>query len=652
MSLPTDYQSYIHTSRYARWLPEENRRETWEETVERYCDFWYERFGDTGDGDWFGIELGKFRESILNLEVMPSMRTLMTAGKALERDNVAGYNCSYLAVDNLKAFDEAMYVLMNGTGVGFSVERQYINQLPEIAEEFHETDTCIVVSDSKIGWAKAYRELLSMLSNGQIPKFDVSRVRPAGSPLKTFGGRASGPEPLVDLFNFSIEVFKNAKGRKLTSIECHDLMCKVADIVVVGGVRRSALISLSNLTDERMRVAKSGQWWVDNPQRALANNSISYTEKPDMGIFMKEWEALYESKSGERGIFNREAAIKSAGVSGRRDTEHDFGTNPCSEIILRSKQFCNLSEVVVRPEDNFDDLKRKVRIAAILGTLQSTLTDFRYLSSVWKKNTEEERLLGVSLTGIMDHNILSGRETIWGDYPAMGYKDFLVHDTLEEVLQELKEVAIETNKEWAEKLGIPVSTAITCVKPSGTVSQLVDSASGIHPRYSSYYIRTVRQDKKDPLAEMMVQAGFPCEDDVMKPDSTYVFSFPMKAPEGSVMRDDRTAIEQLELWKVYQEAWCEHKPSITVYVKEEEWMEVGAWVYRNFDSVSGVSFLPHSEHSYKQAPYQEITEMEYKELQEAMPKDVDWSSLQDFEKEDSTVSNKELACTAGACEIL
>ena len=642
MSLPTEYQSYIHTSRYARWLPEENRRETWEETVKRYIDFFYNKFPNVlEDHD----TISELTYAIQDLEVMPSMRTLMTAGKALERDNVAGYNCSYLAVDNLKAFDEAMYVLMCGTGVGFSVERQYINNLPELAEEFYETDTTITVSDSKIGWAKAYRELLSMLVNGQIPKWDVSKVRPAGAPLKTFGGRASGSEPLVDLFQFSIEVFKNAKGRKLTSLECHDLMCKVADIVVVGGVRRSALISLSNLTDERMRVAKSGQWWVGNPQRALANNSISYTEKPDMGIFMKEWEALYESKSGERGIFNREAAKRSAAVSGRRDTDYEFGTNPCSEIILRSKQFCNLSEVVVRSTDTFEDLKRKVRLATILGTLQSILTNFRYLSSVWKRNTEEERLLGVSLTGIMDHPVLSGNTEA---DTHVRPEDPILQDWL----LALKEVAVETNKEWATKLGVPQSVAITCVKPSGTVSQLVDSASGIHPRYSDYYIRTVRQDKKDPLAELMVQAGFPYEDDVMKPDSTYVFSFPMKAPEGSVMRNDRNAIEQLELWKIYQEAWCEHKPSITVYVKEDEWLKVGAWVYENFDSVSGVSFLPHSEHSYKQAPYQEITEQEYNELTEAMPKEVDFSKLIEFEKEDSTIGMKEYACQGGACEIL
>lgn len=571
----------------------------------------------------------------------------MTAGEALDRDNVAGYNCAYLAVDSPRAFDETMYVLMCGTGVGFSVERQYIQKLPEIAEEFHDTETTITVADSKIGWAKAYREFIQLLYAGQVPQWDVSKVRPAGSKLKTFGGRASGPDPLVELFNFSIEVFKNAAGRKLTSIECHDLMCKVADIVVVGGVRRSALISLSNLTDERMRVAKSGQWWDANPQRALANNSVCYTEKPDMGIFMKEWEALYESKSGERGIFSRAAAARVAERNGRRDTSHDFGTNPCSEIILRPKQFCNLSEVVVRSTDTFDDLKRKVRQAAILGTLQSTLTDFRYLSKAWSNNTEEERLLGVSLTGIMDHPVLSGNER-WIDPSLINISNDII--SLESVLQELKEIAIETNKEWATKLGIPMSTAITCVKPSGTVSQLVDSASGIHPRYSSHYIRTVRTDKKDPIYHFLKEQGVPVEDALGKEDSTAIFSFPMKAPEGSVMRDDRSALEQLELWKVYAEHYTEHKPSITVYVKEDEWLEAGAWVYKNFDICSGVSFLPHSDHSYKQAPYQDISKEEYEKLISEMP-NVNWEDLEKYESDDMTEGSQELACTGISCEL-
>ena len=636
-----DYSKYIHTSRYARYLDEKGRRETWEETVARYCDYFYEQMGSTR---------GELETAITSMEVMPSMRSLMTAGKALDRDNIAGYNCSYLAVDNVRAFDEAMYILMCGTGVGFSVERQYISKLPEVAEDFHDTDTTIVVADSKVGWAKAYKELLQLLFAGQIPSWDVSKVRPAGARLKTFGGRASGPDPLVDLFRFSVEVIRNAAGRKLTSIECHDLMCKVADIVVVGGVRRSALISLSNLTDERMSKAKHGQWWEDNGQRALANNSVCYTEKPDIGIFMKEWRSLYESKSGERGIFSREAARNVAERNGRRDASFEFGTNPCSEIILRNGQFCNLTEVVVRSEDTYEDLKRKVRQATILGTLQSTLTDFKYLRKHWTTNTEEERLLGVSLTGIMDHPVLSD-ETALEEYDVSTFQDSEGNSlgSLADVLQELKEIAIETNKEWADKLGIPQSTAITCVKPSGTVSQLVDSASGIHPRYSSYYIRTVRTDKKDPLYKFLGEQGVPVEDAIGKEDSTAIFSFPMKAPEGSVMRDDRNAIEQLELWKIYAEHWCEHKPSITVYVKEDEWLAVGAWVYENFDICSGVSFLPHSNHSYQQAPYQEISEADYNTAIKAMPS-IAWEDF--VEGTDNTTGSQELACKGGACEVV
>ena len=633
------YESFIHKSRYARYLPGEGRRETWEETVDRYIAFFYEKVKTIKtDKIRWEREFPAIREAILNLEVMPSMRSLMTAGKALDRDNVAGFNCSYLAIDSMRSFDELMYVLMCGTGVGFSVERQSITKLPEIPEELHETHTVIKVRDSKIGWATAYKELIALLYSGNVPSWDVTGVRPAGARLKTFGGRASGPAPLEDLFRFTIEVFRTAAGRKLTSIECHDLVCKIADIVVVGGVRRSALISLSNLTDDRMRQAKSGQWWEQNGQRALANNSVCYTEKPDIGIFMKEWSSLYESKSGERGIFSRPAAKLIAGKSGRRDTEYDFGTNPCAEIILRSKQFCNLSEVVVRRDDTLDSLKRKVRIASILGTLQATLTDFRYLSKEWKKNTEEEALLGVSLTGIMDHPVLnaSGSNTTktatW--------------------LRELKAVAVETNKAWAKRLGINHSSAITCVKPSGTVSQLVDSASGIHPRYSEYYIRTVRADKKDPLAQFMVDNGFPVEDDVTKPDTTSIFSFPVKSPDGSVLRNDRTAIEQLELWKVYATEYCEHKPSITVYVRENEWMEVGAWVYSNFDMCSGVSFLPHTDHSYRQAPYQEIDEETYDQMVADMPVDINWEGVTAYEEDDNTTASQELACTGGACEIV
>ena len=562
------------------------------------------------------------------------MRCLMTAGEALKRENIAGYNCSYVAVDRPQAFDEILYVLMNGTGVGFSVERQFVSNLPTVADEFHPSDTTIVVQDSKMGWAKAFKELVAMLYHGQIPKWDLSKVRPAGAPLKTFGGRASGPEPLRRLFEFTKEIFQNAHGRKLSSIECHDIVCKTAEIVVVGGVRRSALISLSNLSDDRMRVAKSGQWWIDNGQRALANNSACYTEKPDIGIFMDEWKALYDSKSGERGIFNRESAKKIAEKNERRDVGYDFGTNPCSEIILRSREFCNLSEVVVRPEDTEHTLLNKVRLATILGTFQSTLTNFKYVSKDWKKNCVEERLLGVSLTGIMDNKWTAGKL-----------------NGLDVLLKNLKQMSVDTNKEWSKKLKINQSAAITCVKPSGTVSQLVDSASGIHARHNPFYIRAVRGDKKDPLTKMMVEQGFPAEDDVMKPNDTTVFSFPIKCSPDAVFRQDLTAIEQLELWKTYQVHWCEHKPSVTISVKEEEWIDVGAWVYKNFDLMSGVSFLPYSEHTYKQAPYQDCDEVQYKEILKMMPTNVDWTKLGEYETQDMTTSSQELACVAGGCEI-
>ena len=634
MSLPTSYQQYIHLSRYARFDYDKNRRETWDETCDRYFDFFKEHLRDMHDFNLTDNAIAPVKESVKNLKVMPSMRCLMTAGEALKRENVSGYNCSYIAVDTLRAFDEMLYVLMNGTGVGFSVERQYVNELPRINDEFHDTDTVIVVSDSKLGWAKALRELIFLLAAGQVPQWNLSRVRPAGAPLKTFGGRASGPQPLEDLFRFCIEVFKNAAGRKLTSLEAHDICRKIAEVVVVGGVRRSALISLSNLSDDRMRHAKAGRWWESNVQRALANNSACYTEKPDMGIFMEEWKSLYESKSGERGIFNREAAKKQASKNGRRDPDYDFGTNPCSEIILRDREFCNLSEVVVREDDTEETLLEKVRVATIIGTWQSTLTNFRYLNRKWGENCEEERLLGVSMTGIMDNELTNGKR---GNLP--------------ELLKKLRQEAVNTNAKWAKKLGIPQSAAITCVKPSGTVSQLTDSASGIHARHNPYYIRTVRADKKDPLAKMMFDAGFPVEDDVTKPEHTYVFSFPMKGPAKGVYRKEMSAVEQLEIWKVYQENWCEHKPSVTVSVKEHEWMNVGSWVYDNFDMMSGVSFLPMSDHSYRQAPYQDCTKIEYNELMKKMP-EVDWSKLSDYENADMTSGSQELACAAGACEIV
>jgi len=623
------YQQFIHKSRYARWLPEQKRRETWAETVNRYVAFWVDR------GQLDQKTSAKMFDAIHNMDVMPSMRCMMTAGDALTKDNVAGFNCSYLAIDSPRSFDELMYVLMCGTGVGFSVERNFITKLPVIAETFHKTDSVIVVADSKIGWASAFRELIAMLYAGKIPKWDMGKVRPSGARLKTFGGRASGPEPLVDLFNFCVEVFTKAAGRKLTSIECHDVVCKIADIVVVGGVRRSALISLSNLSDPRMAKAKSGNWWELEGQRRLANNSVAYTEKPDFESFLGEMQNMYESKAGERGIFSRIAAQKIAARNGRRDPEQDFGTNPCSEIILRSNQFCNLSEIVVRPDDTLSTLKKKAEMAAIIGTLQATLTDFRYLRNCWKKNTEEEALLGVSMTGIMDHYLLSKGES----------KD------LAKWLEEVRDVAIETNKKWAGVLGINQSTAITCVKPSGTVSQLVDSASGIHPRYSKHYIRRVRSDHKDPLAVFMGMAGFPVEQDIMSPTSS-VFSFPVKAPETSVTVKQVGAMQQLELWKAYQNHWCEHKPSITVYYTDDEFLQVAQWIWENFDLCSGISLLPYSDHVYQQAPYEDISAEEYDKLVAEMPVGVDWNDLERYEEEDNTTGSQELACVGGACEIV
>ena len=635
--LPTQYQQFIHLSRYSRWLEDEGRRETWGETIERYFNFFEEHLQEMCEYKLDKKTKEELENAILEQKVMPSMRCLMTAGEALKRENIAGYNCSYVAVDRVAAFDEILYVLMNGTGVGFSVERQFTAKLPVVAEEFFHSDTMIQVADSKLGWAKALKELVGMLYIGQIPRWDLSKIRPAGAPLKTFGGRASGPEPLERLFEFCVTTFQNARSRRLSSIECHDIVCKIAEIVVVGGVRRSALISLSNLSDDRMRHAKSGQWWNDNAQRALANNSACYTEKPDMGIFMDEWKSLYESKSGERGIFNRASANKMAEKTGRRQIEgHEFGTNPCSEIILRDREFCNLSECVVRPTDTRETLLKKVELATIIGTFQSTLTNFKYVSSAWKRNCEEERLLGVSLTGIMDNKLTNGKQ---GGAALRG------------LLNDLKEVAVETNKVWAKKLGINQSVSITCVKPSGTVSQLVDAASGIHARHNPYYIRTVRGDKKDPLTKMMVDAGFPVEDDVMNPSHTAVFSFPMKVDKGAVFRTDMTAIEQLRLWLEYQKHWCEHKPSVTISVKEHEWLEVGAWVYEHFDYMSGVSFLPFSEHTYKQAPYQDCDETQYKEILKSMPTNVDWTKLGEYETQDMTTSSQELACVAGGCEI-
>lgn len=689
--LPSLYQEYIHLSRYSRWIPEKNRRETWPETVDRYFNFFDEHLKENYNFTLDAKTRKELRDAVFNLEVMPSMRCLMTAGEALKRENVAGYNCAYIAVDSPRSFDEILYILMNGTGVGFSVESKYVNLMPLVAEDFHDSDTTIVVADSKLGWAKSLKELIGLLYAGQVPKWNTDKVRPAGSPLKTFGGRASGPEPLIDLFKFCVATFKKAAGRKLSTLECHDIVCKIADVVVVGGVRRSALISLSDFDDELLQKAKSiykvtlciqkentlhvdyinesgendhidwtfdpnnpndvynaGQianehklgWWICAPQRTLANNSFTATEKPNVGVFMKEWLAIYESKSGERGIFSRSACQEQVARFGRRNADFQFGTNPCSEIILRNREFCNLTEAVVRETDTLQDIDRKIRLATILGTMQSTLTNFKYISKKWKENCEEERLLGVSLTGIMDNELTNGKK--WADATSLGL-----------TLSALRDTAVATNAEWAKKLGINQSVSITCVKPSGTVSQLVDSASGIHARHSPYYIRTTRTDKKDPLYALMRDMGFPVEDDIMKPNQTCVFSFPMKSPNGAVVRQDMTAIKQLELWLTYYRHFCEHKPSVTVTVKEDEWPEVGAWVYKHFDEMSGVSFLPFSDHVYKQAPYQDCSKEEYEALVKEMPTEVDWSLLEHYEKTDATTGTQELACTAaGGCELV
>ena len=629
--LPSEYQQFIALSRYARWIPEEERREVFYETVQRYMDNVVSRRID----DVKIME--EIQDAILSLSVMPSMRMMMTAGPALDRDNTAGDNCSYVAVDDVKAFDETMMILLCGTGVGFSVERQHIAKLPEIPDQLFDSEDVIVVHDSKEGWAKAYRKVIAMLYAGEVPGWDASKVRPAGAKLKTFGGRASGPEPLEDLFRFTINIFRGATGRRLNSVECHDIMCKIGDVVVVGGVRRSAMISLSNLSDDRMRRAKSGQWYETDSHRALANNSAVYTEKPDIEAFLREWTSLVESKSGERGIFARYAAEAHVARIGRRETGHEWGTNPCSEIILRPNQFCNLTEVIVRSTDTVESLEKKVRIATILGTVQSTFTKFPYLRKAWTRNTEEERLLGVSLTGIMDNVITSHPDP--------------------EVLEHLRSVAVATNKEWAERLGVPVSAAITCVKPSGTVSQLVDAASGIHARHSPYYIRTVRGDSKDPLTKLMIDEGVPVEPDVTHKDEnvpapTMVFSFPIKAPEHAVTMSDMTALEQLNLWKMYAMHWSEHKPSVTISVGDEEWMDVGAWVYKNFDICSGISFLPVLNHIYKQPPYAECTEEVYLDLLAKMPKNIDWKRLGEYEKEDNTAGSQTLACGGGMCEVV
>jgi ribonucleoside-diphosphate reductase alpha chain len=631
------YENFIALSRYARWMEDEGRRETWGETVDRYFKFMLDHLFLKHSYEPDSKTVEALKSAVFNRNVMPSMRSVMTSGAALDRENVSGYNCAFLPVDNPKSFDEAMYILMCGTGVGFSVEYKYINKLPALPEKLEKSETVVIVGDSKEGWAKAYRELLGLLWAGQIPQIDISKVRPSGARLKTMGGRSSGPQPLVNLFDFTIQVFKGALGRQLKPIEAHDLMCKIGEVVVVGGVRRSAMISLSNINDIEMAGAKAGSWWENNSQRALSNNSVAYSRKPEMAQFIAEWKSLYDSKSGERGIYNVAAAQKQAAKYGRRDSEIHYGTNPCSEIILRPYQFCNLSEVVLREEDTIETVKEKVRLATILGTWQSTLTDFKYIRKIWKDNTEEERLLGVSLTGQFGNKFFSGQDGL---------------EQLGQALNDLRLYSVEVNKDFAGKIGIPASAAITCVKPSGTVSQLVGVSSGMHAWHSEYYIRTVRGDKKDPLTKFLKDSGIPAEDDFMKPQDTTVFSFPVKAPAHAITRDKLTAIDQLEIWLTYQRHWCEHKPSITVSVKEDEWMEVGAWVYKHFDEVSGISFLPYSDHTYVQAPYQEVTKEQYEALVAKMPETIQWNALSLYELEDSTTGSQALACVSGECEIV
>jgi ribonucleoside-triphosphate reductase len=634
-SIKDFYRNFIHLSRYARWIESENRRETWSETVQRYIDFMKDHLVKNHSYNESDPIFDEVKDAIINHQIMPSMRALMTAGPALDRDNIAAYNCSFIAVDHLRSFDEAMYVLMNGTGVGFSVEQKYIDHLPVVSEEFHPTETMIVVEDSKLGWAKAYKELIALLCQGQIPKWDMSKVRPAGSRLKTFGGRASGPEPLDQLFKFTVSTFRNSAGRRLKPIEAHDLMCKIGEVVVVGGVRRSALISLSNLDDFEMAKAKSGQWWEDNGQRALANNSAVYNMKPGVAQFLREWRNLYESKSGERGIYNMDSVRKHIDSFGRRDSSKVMGTNPCGEILLRPNEFCNLTEIVIESTDTEVELSQKVRLATILGTWQSTLTNFKYIRKTWQHNCEEERLLGVSLTGIYGNKLTSTNDK-----------------NLPVLLTNLRELSVKTNEEEAAKIGINKSASITCVKPSGTVSQLTGVSSGIHPWYSEHYLRSVRGDNKDPLTQFLKDVGIPNEPDVMKPNDTTVFYFPIKAPKNAVTTDKISAIDHLEMWKTYRNHWTEHNPSVTINVREDEWLRVGSWVYDNFDSIGGISFLPSSDHTYKQAPYQSVDREEYERVLSEMPKNIDWNMLGMYETFDTTTGSQELSCTANSCEIV
>jgi len=621
-----NYRTFIHKSRYARFLDDFGRRETWGETVDRVVSFWKERISNNIISD---ADFQEISDAIYNHEVMPSMRAMWSAGDALAQNPFRGYNCSFTAIDHIRCFDEILYILMAGTGVGFSAEAQYVTKLPIINDNFAKSERTISIEDSAEGWAKGLRKLIAELYLGNEHNWDYSKIRPEGARLKTMGGRASGPEPLKELFSFVTMKFKLAAGRKLTSLEVHDIVCKIAEVVVVGGVRRSALISLSDLGDPEVRDCKSGRWWETAAHRALANNSAVYDSKPSMAVFMDEWIALMKSGSGERGIYNRGGARAMA--PDRRTGDLIVGCNPCAEIQLRSGQLCNLTEVVARQGDTKEDLLRKVKMATILGTLQASLTDFKYVRKVWQKNCEEEALLGVSLTGIQDCELLQNPTA--------------------DLLSTLKCEAQRTNEFYSDIIGINSSTAITTVKPSGTVSQLVDSASGIHGRFADYYIRAVRQANNDPLTTFLKDQGVPNEEDVMNPAKTTVFYFPIKSPKGAVLANEQGAIQQLENWKTYQKYWSEHSVSVTVYVKDEEWLEVGSWVYKNFSYITGVSFLPYSEHTYQQAPYTPCTEQEYIKAVHAMPH-VCFEDLVNYESTDNTEGSQTLACGAGGCEIL
>ncbi|OHA58490.1 MAG: ribonucleoside-triphosphate reductase [Candidatus Vogelbacteria bacterium RIFOXYD1_FULL_44_32] len=621
---------FVYYRTYANWIEDEGRRETWIETVERYISFMQENMGAL----LTEAEYDEIRQTILKQEAMPSMRLMQFAGKAARATNVCAYNCSYIAPTKLEDFAEIMYVSMCGTGAGYAAESQNIQQLPIIKRQTGEKIATHTVEDSKEGWCNALTLGFKTWYDGKDVDFDFSQLRPAGARLKTMGGKSSGPEPLRQLLTFTRDHILRKQGKRLSNLDAHDIICKIGEIVVAGGVRRSALISLSDFDDTDIRDAKKGLFWITDPQRSLANNSAVYNEKPTASDFLAEWTALVKSGTGERGIFNR-GGLKTSMPERRRKISANhfdkFGTNPCGEIILRSKQFCNLSEVVARAEDTEETLLKKIRIATILGTYQSTLTKFRYLSDEWRQNCEEERLLGVSITGQWDCPAVRNAET----------------------LRKMRDYAIEVNKEYAKRFGVNESTSITCVKPSGTVSQTVDAASGMHPRHAAYYIRRIRISATDSLFKMLKDQGVPYNPEVgqsLEGATTYVLDFPVKAPDNSTFKDDLSALEQLKYWQMLKENYTEHNPSVTISVGENEWIVVANWLYENWEMIGGLSFLPRSEHVYQLAPYEEIDEARYQELVKGFA-DMDFSKIMSYELKDETEVKKELACAGGTCEI-